>query len=181
MGGGGGEIEETQAEKDHAQVAAEQWNDYQTRFVPFENKYIADVTGDPSIKADVVGGRVNADIAAQNSGAIPVGGINKVNAIASGYDTPKMAAAGAKAMVDAGTRTRDTQVQGMLSAVNIGRGQASSAIDSMGAIAGNAADEAQTNASAAYNDQATNESAIGSTVGAGIAAVGEYYKPKDKG
>jgi hypothetical protein len=188
-GGGGGGPVVTWAEKANAEIATDQWDDYQTRFVPFENQFIADTTGGSSvdgqwadngttaIKQDIVGGRVNADVAGQNNGAIPVGKINQIGATASGYDTPQMAAAGANAVSTATGRVRDAQVQGMLSAINVGRGQAAGAIESMGNIAADAADQAQTNAEASFNRNAANESAIGSGVGAAAAATGEALRP----
>jgi hypothetical protein len=46
MGGGSGDsVKETPLEKEQSKVALEQWSDYQTRFVPVENRFIADVTG----------------------------------------------------------------------------------------------------------------------------------------
>jgi len=179
MGGDGGstEVKETSAELEHAKVAAEQWNDYQTRFVPFENKYIEDVTADPAIKEQVVSGRVNADLAKQNNGAIPVGQINQIGSIVASDYVPKMAAAGSSAISAARGSVRDTQVQGMMSVINTGRGQASSAIDGMGTIAANAADQAQAEAESNWNRNSATESAIASGVGASAAAAGEYYKP----
>ena len=176
-GGGSNEVPETQAELDHAQVAAQQWNDYQKRFVPFENKYIADVTGDTAVKQQVVSGRVNADLARQNSGAIPVGQINRIGSVVAGNMTPTAAAAGASAMSTANGSVRDSQIQGMMSAVNIGRGQASSAINSMGTIASNAADRAQTDTEAQWNRDSATQSAIMGGIGATAAATKEYLKP----
>lgn len=189
-----GSVPETQAELDHAKVSAEQWNDYQRRFVPFENKYIADVTGGNTIvgadgkpvwvdngatgfKQDVVGGRVNTDLARQNNGAIPVGGMNRIGSTIAGNMMPTAAASGAAALSTAKGKVRDTQIEGMLSAVNVGRGQAASAINSMGSIASNAADEAQTAAESSWNRQSATQSAIMSGVGATAAATGEYLKP----
>jgi hypothetical protein len=175
---GSNTIPETQAELDHAKVSAEQWNDYQKRFVPFENKYLADVTANPALKENIVGGRVNADLAKQNNGAIPVGGINRIGSTVASNMIPTSAAAGAAAMATAKGSVRDSQIQGMLSAVNIGRGQAASAVDGMSKIASNAADTAQTNAESSWNRQSATQSAIMSGVGATAAATQEYYKQK---
>lgn len=178
--GGSNEIPETQAERDHAQVASERWNDYQTRFVPFENKYIEDVTADPSIKQEVVSGRVNADLARQNNGAIPVGAINRIGSVVASDFTPKMAAAGATAMSTAKGAVRDSQIQGLQSVVNIGSGQAAGAIEGMGEIASNASDLAQTNAESSFNRSSATQSAIMTGVGASAAATGEYLKSTPK-
>lgn len=184
--GGSNEVPETQAEKDHAQVAAERWNDYQTRFVPFENKYIADVTGgqwtdngSTDMKQNIVAGRVNADLAKQNNGAIPVGQINRIGSVVASDFTPKMAAAGSSAMSTAKGAVRDSQIQGMQSAVNIGSGQAAGAIEGMGKIASNAADVAQTDAESSFNRSSATQSAIMTGVGATAAAAGEYWKSKE--
>jgi len=179
MGGGGSSKQEpTQAEIDYSNVNAEQWNDYQTRFVPFENKYIEDVTADPTFKEDVVGGRVNADLAGQNNGAIPVGKINQIGSVVSSDYIPKMAAAGAAAGANAKSTVRDSQVQGMMSAVNMGRGQAAGAIDGMGSIAADASRMAENSAEAAFNNDSSTMSAIGSGVGAIAGVAGNSLKNK---
>ncbi len=190
MGGGGDtEIKETQAEKDKAQVGAERWNDYQDRFVPFENKAISDITGGDigsggwgdngrtGIKEDIVAGRVNSDLARQNNGAIPVGQINRIGQVVASDFTPKMAASGASAMSTAKGAIRDSQIQGMQSVINIGSGQAAGAIDGMGTIAKNAADLVQTDAEQAFNKNSATQSAIAGIVGATGAVAGQYWKP----
>jgi len=190
--GGGGEIQETQAQRDSAQVAAERYNDFTTRYIPLENKYNSDVTGGDvvngswvdngttAIKQNVVAGRVNADLASQDNGAIPVGQINRIGSLVAGESVPKAAAAGASAMYNAKSQVRDAQVAGMQSAINVGSGQAASAIQGMGAIASNAADAAQADAESSFAKDSAVQGAIGSGIGAGAAAAGEYFKPSTK-
>jgi len=60
-GGGGSKQKVSQAERDQANLAEEQWNDYQARFIPLENHYIGKLN---RIRDDrnLATGRANADV-----------------------------------------------------------------------------------------------------------------------
>ena len=74
-GGGGAERIITEDMRAAAEVATSQWTDYQTRFVPFENKFKADMERDPSTQQAALRGKVNADLAQKTAtaGTAPAG------------------------------------------------------------------------------------------------------------
>lgn len=62
MGGGGGSQEATAEETALAERSATEFNDYQERFVPFENEYIEKISGlDSEGRKEELAGMANAD------------------------------------------------------------------------------------------------------------------------
>lgn len=56
------EIKETEYEKAVAAIAKDKWKNYKQRFIPFENKFIADISKDTGAMKQRVAGKVNADV-----------------------------------------------------------------------------------------------------------------------
>lgn len=127
-GGGGGPTRIiTEDMKAAAEVATKQWNDYQTRFAPFENKFFEDITKDSSVVAGKVTGMTNADLAQKNAKAALnpnqiMPGASKFAAQGSGM------AAGA---LGAQNLAKKQQVEGLQTSVAMGRGQAIDSVKSM--------------------------------------------------
>lgn len=105
----------------NAEVSVKQWNDYQNRFVLFENKFIADVNRDPATSTSKVQGILNADMA-QKAGAP---GVNPVRPGASAVPAGRAVAAG---MTDARAGVMDQKAQGLGTVVAMGRGQQTEAL-----------------------------------------------------
>lgn len=128
MGGGGGGNSPiiTEDMRAAAEVAAKQWNDYKTRFVPFENKFIADVSRDPKETKAFSQGATNADIAQMT----PAAALNPTRS-GAGTTVDASARAGAAGQVEAAQGALNRTAQGLGTAVTMGRGQQVEALDSM--------------------------------------------------
>lgn len=171
MGKNSNTVQETAQEKALAKVAAEQWNDYQARYKPFENKYMADVLADTAGREAKVKGMVNADVAQKltqkpsainpNSGKMQAGkeSLDRANALARGQ------VAGEQAV-------KDQQTGAMQTLIDMGRGQATQAQQGMSSLAGAATQEAISSASNRMQTRSAIGSAIGSAVGAGAGMLG---------
>ena len=113
----------TEDMKAAAEVATKQWNDYQTRFSPFENKFIADVNKDPAADNAKVQGMVNADLAQK----APAPAVNPIKGMAP----PTTGRALAAGLTDAAAGAQDRRAQGLGTVVAMGRGQQVEALNGM--------------------------------------------------
>tara|TARA_Y100000780_G_scaffold128821_1_gene115969 strand:+ start:5107 stop:5664 length:558 start_codon:yes stop_codon:yes gene_type:complete len=180
MGGGGGEVKETSAEKAQAEVAMKRWEDYQNIFKDYENKFMSEVDSFNSTEeidraenlsmrplasafnnqAQAVQKNLNA------SGVNPNSGKAKVAKSALGT-------AQASAEVDAASRgvssQQDRYVSGLKSIVAMGQGQAGESIAGMTDIADSAQRNAQYDAQFDRMDRDNVRSAVGLAVGAGTS------------
>lgn len=128
MGGGGGGNQPiiTEDMRAAAEVAAKQWNDYKTRFVPFENKFIADVSRDPKETKALAQGATNADIAQMT----PAVALNPLRS-GAGTTIDNSGRASAAGQTAANQGALDRTAQGLGTAVSMGRGQQVEALDTM--------------------------------------------------
>jgi len=185
-GGGGAKQQKSQAERDQANLAEEQWNDYQARFVPLENHYIGKLN---RIRDDrnLATGRANADVsqaydASQNgiqahqfaSGE----GINPNSGRYTGSlaDLSTARATGlSSAMTAADQNTENRYYAGQGRLVALGQGQSSDANVGFNNLAGL---ESARERSEAYARQArtdANYNAAGTVIGMGASAY--MHKP----
>lgn len=180
MGGGGGGSSAPQriiTDDMHAaaQVATEQWNDYQTRFAPFENKFIASSTKDPAVKTGAMQGMTNADIA-QQVGKAPLA--PDVMALQRAGQAGGSASGNAAATAALAARTG--QVQGLQTSVAMGRGQAVEAVKGMTDMAIDSSNNAWIKEKAKiesdWNKNAATMNMAGSLVGAAAGIGGAAYK-----
>jgi hypothetical protein len=129
--GGSGEAKRviTEDQVAAAEVAAKQWNDYQTRYVPFENKFVEHMNKPVESKEKAVRGMVNADVQQSVSKVAPV----DPNRGMAPTGTVPVAAAKAKAagMVDATKGAVDAEAQGLGTVVALGRGQQVEALNGL--------------------------------------------------
>ena len=176
MGGGSDEVKETAQEREAANVAWEQWNDYQDRYVPFENRFIYDVTGMKDGKADAgvwdqrrgdLRGDVNADIM-QQATAIPV---NPNSGRMKLGTAPTLGKALAKGAIAADAAVDGQRIAGMQAVVDMGRGQANQADLGMQGLARDAADDAIQQSAIDMREKKF----YGDTVGSAMGVVADRY------
>lgn len=151
-----------------AEIGVRQWNDYQTRMVPFENKFIQDVTRDPGVTSDKVQGMVGADMAQKTSPTAIT-----VNPVQSGAPSAVTGRALAAGVTDARQGALDRTAQGMGTAVAMGRGQqveALTGMTDMAATSGQIANQkAITDSQVAIKNRGDTFGMIGTAIGAGGA------------
>lgn len=163
----------TEDMKAAAEVATAQWNDYQTRFAPFENKFFKDITKDSSIGAKQVGGMTNADMAQKNAKVA----IDPTRVVPTASKFTAQGTGAATGALASENLAKKQEVEGLQTAVAMGRGQAIDSVKSMTDRAiqsGEIAQEKQRNdiemdsarSAAAWN---TAGSMVGAVAGAGAA------------
>lgn len=176
--GGDNEIKETAEEKALAKISAEQWNQYQERFRPFEDQWIADTKMDAGDQAKMAG-QVNAGVGAAfderqataetanfNAGMDPSSG--RFKAAVSGLSEQRGTAT-AKATTAASQAVDDQTYQGLQSAVAMGRGQSAEALRDMTSLASDATAAAIGDAQNAQNTRSSYASSAMTAVGMGLA------------
>lgn len=179
MGGGGGSSAPQRIITDDmhaaAQVATEQWNDYQTRFAPFENKFIESATKDPAIKTSAMQGMTNADIA-QQVGKVPMA----PSPMALHRISQSGGSATGNAQTNAALAAKTGQVQGLQTSVAMGRGQAVDAVKGMTDTAiessNNAWAKEKARAEADWNKSVATQNMVGSLVGTAVGVGSAAYK-----
>lgn len=181
-GSGGGEVKETAEEQALAKIAAEQWNEYQSRFVPMENKFIEGVqqTEDDYAYAEGVGaGRVQEEASdaaktyrgmATKTGAQP--GSGKGISMMSGL-AAKTGKAGAEVVTDAHDAVDDLHNRGLMTAVQMGRGQAADAQLGLTEVASDASRKGIRDSYNRFTEGAANQQAVGQAAGIGLRAYEE--------
>lgn len=117
----------TEDMKAAAEVATKQWNDYQTRFAPFENKFFKDITKDASVGAKQIGGMTNADMAQKNVKAA----LDPTRVMPSASKFKTQGTGMAAGALNAENLAKKQQVEGLQTAVAMGRGQAIDSVKSM--------------------------------------------------
>lgn len=175
-GGGGAQRIITEDQVAAAEVAAKQWNDYQTRYVPFEKKFI-EQQGQPVEGKQATGrGMVNADLQ-QNIAKVPP--INPNLGMAYTGSVPITSAkARAGGMADVSQGAVDGQTQGLSTVVALGRGQqveALQGISEQAATSGQIANAKMLNdVESGINERGRIMGNVGSAVGmaAGAAKAG---------
>lgn len=182
-GGGDAEIKETAEEQELAKIAAEQWNEYQSRFVPMENEFIEDVqqTGDDFAYAEGIGTNQvqgeSSDAVKQyrdtlnKSGAQPGSGkgIGLMSTLAANTGR-----AGANVEMDAHNSVDDLHNRGLMAAVQMGRGQAADAQLGLQKVASDASRKSINDAGNRFTERAGRQQAIGSAAGMGLRAYEEH-------
>jgi hypothetical protein len=142
--GSDNEVKETAQEREIATISKEQWNQYQTRFKPFEDEWISNIktdAGDQELMAGQVASGVSDEYDKQagaeqqqqfSAGMDPSSGAYK--AAMSGLSRDRGADTG-KAQAIAGQAVDDQTYQGLQQAISMGRGQAAEATRDMTTLA----------------------------------------------
>ena len=166
-GGGGAERIITDDMKASAEVAAEQWNRYQDFYVPFEKKFMDDVTRDPAQTEATLKGQVNADMMQAASKVAPVDPVRGMPALSPSAMTKGLS----KGFGTARTAAVNQQQTGLNTAIAMGRGQAVQAMTTQQQLAEQSGQTAlQESINSAQNDMA-NRGAMFKGIGmaAGLA------------
>lgn len=177
---GGGEIEETQAERALAEVSANKWVDYQEKFVPLENQYMQSVE---DLNSDATKQRVRSNAASKvygqasgqnfglskstfGAGLDPTSGRFKTKSNALQRAIQKTADNAAN---NSEFAAENSYIQGMGNIVAMGNNQETAAMNSMSHIANTASGEAINDARMDFQDYQSDQK-VGATVfGAGAA------------
>jgi hypothetical protein len=183
-GGGSGKAERiiTDDQVAMAEVAAEQWNDYQKRYVPFENKFIEEANKPGETRQQAVRGMVNADIQQQVARVEPV---NPNRGMSPGDEIDRAAAkAKAAGFVDGTENAIDAEAQGLGTVVALGRGQQVEAMQGLteqASTSGQVANAKMMNeVNSSINERGRVMGNVGSAMGMAAAAVkGGMSSPVD--
>jgi len=162
-----------------AEVATSQWNDYQTRLRPFEEKFIADMTKSPTVQQDQLRGRLNADLAQQTltAGSVPPGQQPGPALMRSAKSQDAVGKAAASGYGEVTQGELDRSAQGMSNVVALGRGQAAQAMQTQQQLAESSADTALTKARSDQQSRFAKEAMTANLIGSGVGAataVGAY-------
>lgn len=180
MGGGGGDIEETEAERAQAEVALKRWGDYENIFKPYENEFMDEVD-DLNSEANYTRATELAISPLANQFAEEAMGIKKqmqasgVNPNSGKMKSFNSAVAGAQAGAEVDTASRATEAQqdryigGLQNIVAMGQGQAGQAMQGMTDIAVTSQQNARSQAQSALQDRDNIRSGVGAVVGAGTS------------
>jgi len=179
MGGGSSapEVKETAAERALAEVSAQKWQDYQTQFVPIENKYMSEVTDlNTQSNRDRVAANASANVATQSAGQL---GLmqnqmfsQNLDPTSGSFKTKSNALNNAiqKSQANAGLNARfgaeNAYMQGVGNIVAMGNGQETAAMNSMGNLAQQASNQAIGDARNDFTKAQGDKQLVGSLVGA---------------
>lgn len=167
MGGKSKGVPETSYERANAEVALKKYQDYMDKGRPFERKFIEQITEDTAIPEKRIAGQVNSDLMQQTKPVLP-SGVDPSSGGAMVVD-PSMGKTGAKAQVDAGQAVRDRRVAGIQAAIDIGRGNASSAQLGYSNLANDSVNKAIGSAGSKMEEKNAYANAAGSAAGVGAA------------
>lgn len=165
-GGGGGEVSETPEEKELARIASEKWDRYQDVFVPLENQYMDEVDrmGTQGAMDEVTGQA--ASTTQQGVGEMPV---NPNEGAPMGGIGSALGSARAGAVSRAGTGLRGQEIAGKQGLVAMGQGQSAEAMQGLGDVATQAAQEAQGEAFRDFNRRNAWANLAGQAAGMGLS------------
>ena len=173
-GGGSSSVKETQAQKASAEVAMNNYNDYMSTIMPVQEKFISDVTADPTNRENLVTGQANANIA-QKVGTPAI----DPNAGMSSASTVGLANTMSDAQIK-GRQAVDTQrLTGEQAIVDLGMGENSTAQLGLSDLASQSVKQSINNQqSSQYSDDADMSAAasgLGAAAGMATNIYNKYY------
>ena len=182
-GGGGADMENTEAQKAMAEIASKKWVDYNNTFKPVENKFIDDVydmggqaaMDEASGIAGVTNAKVTTGAISDTADALIASGVNPNSTqFTENMDSTETKAGGVNA--DTTSRTQNTQqdrfVQGLDAVNSIGQGKEAKAITGKGDLAQASQSNAMSKSSSDFADTQTTNEAVGAGIGAAPAKWG---------
>lgn len=176
-GGGGNQIPETPLQKAQAQVASQQWQDYQKRWLPVQQFFIQRTESNLPAKRAYLEGVGNTDVRGQfenareglNAALSQRGALPGSNA--SVFGNEKLASSKGQALGLNRTNVDDAVTRqylgGLQDIVQMGRGQQATSDAALSDIAGMSGRSAAAQAQAAEQEAAGLGEAIGTGVGLG--------------
>ena len=183
--GGSEQVPETEEEKALAEIAAERWNDYKQRFIPIENRAIDDIMQDVNTPDMFGAGMANLATQQQFAGVEQgtVAGLFKRraggNALGAGIINANRdrIASSASGQANAMGLNTTRNIHNLQSMVNVGLGQAGSALSGMG----DAASAAQRQAILDARASAASRAAVGQVAGTAAGLGYGYYNGPSSG
>lgn len=173
--GGGVERVITDDMRASAEVSAGQWNDYQTRFAPFEQKFMDDVTRDQGATLNKIQGQTNADLQQQIAkSSTPAAGVDPSRGPA--ISTAAVAKGLSTGFTEAQAGVGNQQAQNLETVVGMGRGQAVDAVGTMSDLAASSGQAALTRTIADASDSMNERGAIMQLAGQGLGVAGALGK-----
>lgn len=179
-------VEETEQEKALAEIAVKTWQRHKEVLVPWENKYIRDVTNiNPEERQNLMGGVATAvgreadratdevtkaDIA---SGAAPGSGRFNTRVAEVGIGRGE---AIADATRKATTGLEEQRIQGLKDVIAMGRGVAGEGVTATSNVARGAVDSAIDTAYSRADARGSTSQALGTAAGMGVAGYLNYRK-----
>ena len=173
-GGGSSSVKETAAQKASAEVAMNNYNDYMSTIMPVQEKFISDVTADPTNRENLVAGQANANIA-QKVGTPAI----DPNAGMSSASTVGLANTMSDAQIK-GRQAVDTQrLTGEQAIVDLGMGENSTAQLGLSDLASQSVKQSisnqQLSQDAANSDMSAAASGLGAAAGMATNIYNKYY------
>lgn len=170
MGGGDNEVKPTADQNEQQKVNAELWNHYMQNYQPYIDKYVDKSLSNTDATEAAVAGATNAEVMKK----LPRPNTNPVGNAVNMAKTTETASA---VMERAAGKTKQRTIGTMANLVNIGRGQATQAVDGINAIANQSAASASGMADLEREKSANFANTVGSAVGAGTAIA---TRPKNR-
>lgn len=176
-GSGGNAVEETAAEKAMAEVISKEWTRFKDVHQPLLNSLSADIQKIGEGEKNLVMGKVNAGITkaytpAMEASLTPAPGVDPSSGRAvMGLNSLENSKAEAlsKSEIQGETGVDTAKLQGLQSMVQMGRGQAGTAMAGMSDIAGNAVNSAITDARISQQNRNDTFETGAALAGAGLA------------
>lgn len=160
-------VEETETEKNQSEINQELWSYYQQNYKPLVQKYSSMVT-DPSVtqaESRRVSGQINAEIMKGATTASPD------NAVLNTKNMLNLADVKSSADVAGQANERARKLGQQMNIVNIGRGQATSAMDGLDEMARQSLETAIQDKQSQLESDSAKRNAMGSMAGA-VAGLG---------
>lgn len=184
-GGGSTEVPETAAEIALAETSAKKWQDYQENFVPLENQYmkrVDDMGTQNSINrvGNAAMGQVDQQMRGQNAGLTQQSFQHNLDPTSGGFKTKSIALNSAidqtrqNAVNNGQFAAENSHIQGLGNIVAMGNNQETTAFNSMGSLASQAAGQAINDAQANYTKWQGDQEMKGAIAG-GLASYGMDY------
>ena len=183
-------VQESEAEKQMAELAGEQWDDYKERFVPLENEFMGTMDEIRNERPLATGRAANTVTQAYDSAydTVSMNNTSRGADPSSGSSMMGLAEVGTReaddkagAVVKADQSTENRYYAGQQQVVNMGRGVATEANLGMRTMAGLDAAEARSNAQASATETSARVGAFGTVTGAaGRAGLEKGWFGNDK-
>lgn len=177
-GGGSGRVKETPEERVLAQIALERWNDYQTRFLPLENRLFGEVRSTEGEYAQASGfaNAASAQAFDRNEPMIRKALFGSGARAGSGQFMDALSEQAANEVLSEGMNQVDTQqgvadqeVRGLQNVAALGRGQAGTAQALQSGAASQAGRQAQVDAQISLQNGLNRQQGLGTVAGIGTA------------
>lgn len=179
-GGGDDRPDQTPEERMLGEIAVEKWNDYESRFKPIEDEFIADSRmtnsdysqargqSNSAVQQSFNNAEASLDMSAATSGVNPSSS-SYINAV-DDLSIDKAVSTGA-AINEADDAVSDADIAGLKNVVAMGQGQSIEATGGLSDIAIDATEKAINRANNSYSSRKAGAELAGMVLGAGVNAM----------